>query len=403
MKVLYLDCSMGAAGDMMASALAHLLTQPDDIVDKINKLGIPGAKVTMEASEKSGISGMHMQVSIDGQIEHEQMHHTNSSIHPHKTHTHENAHEMHSHEAHPYTHTHSRLADLDRQIDMLAVSDSVKSQAKAIYKQIAKAEAKVHGKPIEEIHFHEVGTMDALCDIVAVCLLMEELNPDRVIASPICTGFGHVHCAHGMLPIPAPATAELLKGLPIYAGDIEGELCTPTGAALIHYFVDSFQQMPPMSVEKIGYGMGTKDFPKVNCIRALLGDMDDAPSDVVELSCNIDDMTGEEIAFATEKLMQGVALDVYTTAIGMKKSRPGILLQALCKPEDKEALVKDMFYYTSTIGIREYHCSRYVLNRSEQEIDTPFGRMRKKISAGYGITKEKIEAEDLKAAADKML
>ena len=265
----------------------------------------------------------------------------------------------------------------------------------AVFAEIAEAESRVHGVPVEQIHFHEVGSMDAIVDITAVCLLLQELKADRVVASPIHVGSGSVRCAHGILPVPAPATAHILQDVPIYGGSIQGELCTPTGAALLKHFVEKFGDMPIMRVQQIGYGMGKKDFERANCVRVLLGETEENGDAIWELSCNIDDMTGEGIGFALERLMEQGALDVFTIPIGMKKSRPGTLITVICREQEKERFVKELFRYTTTLGIREKRCERYTLERKIVTEETQYGPMRKKVSSGYGITREKWEYEDL--------
>ena len=270
----------------------------------------------------------------------------------------------------------------------------------AVYRLIADAESKAHGKSVSEIHFHEVGTMDAIADITAVCLLMHRLAPDEIIVSPVHVGSGQVHCAHGILPVPAPATATILQDVPIYGGSIQGELCTPTGAALLKHFADSFGGMPVMRTSAIGYGMGKKDFPAANCVRALLGERSAASDDVIELCCNIDDMTGEAIGYAFDKLFAAGALDVYTIPIGMKKSRPGHLLHVICREADKDALVRALFAHTTTIGIRENRFHRYTLDRRIETIETADGPVRRKCSTGYGVSREKFEHDDLARIAD---
>lgn len=237
--------------------------------------------------------------------------------------------------------------------------------------------------------------MDAVADITAVCLLMNKIAPDQVIVSPVHVGSGHVHCAHGILPVPAPATAYILNGVPMYGGAVKGELCTPTGAALLKHFATRFGDMPVMRTEAIGYGMGKKDFEQANCIRAMLGETEDAGDSVLQLECNVDDMTAEELGFAMERILEAGALEVYTVAAGMKKSRPGTLLSVLCHEAEKEKLVRVIFQNTTTIGVREHACSRYTLKRSFETVQTPYGEVQKKISSGYGVTREKYEYEDL--------
>jgi uncharacterized protein (TIGR00299 family) protein len=240
-------------------------------------------------------------------------------------------------------------------------------------------------------------------DITAVCLLMEAISPDRTVSSAVHTGSGKVRCAHGILPVPAPATAFILRGIPAYSTEIEGELCTPTGAALLKYFVDDFGPMPAMAAENIGYGMGYKDFPVANCLRATLGESFDIEQKtggeltdrVIGLSCNLDDMTAEEIGFAMERLLEMGAKEVYTLPVLMKKSRPGTLLEVLCSEQDKDAMVRAIFRHTTTIGIRETCYDRYILKRTEERKETPFGTLRCKTSEGYGVTRTKPEYDDI--------
>ena len=281
----------------------------------------------------------------------------------------------------------------------LALPESVKADVLSVYQKIAEAESKVHGKPVAEVHFHEVGAMDAVADIAAVCLLMHEIAPDEVVVSPIRVGSGQVRCAHGILPVPAPATELILRGCPIYAGNIQGELCTPTGAALLTRFADRFGPMPLMRTKTAGYGMGTKDLPAANCLRAFLGDSEGQTDAVLELSCNVDDMTGEAVGFAMERLLEAGARDVYTIPIGMKKNRPGLLLRVMCLPEDREKMLKLLFRHTTTLGVRESVMKRFVMDRREEVLDTPYGKVRRKISSGCGTVRTKFEYEDLKRIA----
>ena len=366
MKTLYLDCGMGAAGDMLTAALLELLPDKAGFVEELNALGIPGVQFTAEKCEKCGITGTHMKVTVRGEEE-ESGHH----------------------------HHHGSLGDIRSIVSGLPIPTMVKLDILSVYEEIAQAESHVHGVPMEHIHFHEMGTMDAIADVTAVCLLLHRLAPDKIISSPVHVGSGQVRCAHGILPVPAPATAYLLRGIPIYSGEIMGELCTPTGAALVKHFATEFGDMPVMKVHAIGYGMGRKDFPRANCVRAMLGDTEDAGDQIVELRCNVDDMTGEAIGFALEQLMTGGALDAFTVPIGMKKSRPGVLITVLCREEQKEAMVRLMLKHTTTLGIREFPCLRYTLSRTTETPDTPYGVVRKKVSFGYGVRREKFEYDDL--------
>ena len=392
---------MGAAGDMLAAALFELLDDKEAFLRTINSAGIPGVSVSVESSVKCGIVGTHFTVSIDGVEEdechgHEHHHeHTHEHEHCHEhEHEHAHGHDEHEHEHH-HTHTHRSMEEIEGIVSSLVLPEAVKTQIIDVYGLIAEAESAAHGRPVSEIHFHEVGTMDALADISSVCLLMDMLKADRVLASPIHVGSGHVHCAHGILPVPAPATAYILKGVPIYGGKINGELCTPTGAALLRKYVSSFGEMPAMTVGRIGYGMGKKDFEAANCVRALLGETADGRDSIVELSCNLDDMTPERIGFAMDVLFSEGALEAYTIPIGMKKSRPGVMLCVICREEEREKMVGLVFRHTTTLGIRENRSRRYTLQRRIEEIETSCGTVRVKLSSGYGVEKRKIEYDDL--------
>ena len=395
MKTLYLDCGMGAAGDMLTAALLELLPDAEGFMAQLNALEIPGVTMQKEKVSKCGIGGTHITVKVHGMEEDESMHEhaeEHSHVSGHEHHHHDSGHE-HEH------HHHSGMHEIEHIVHHLPVSDKVKADILAVYSLIAEAESHAHGVPVTEIHFHEVGTMDAVADVTAVCLLMEKIGPGQVIASPVHVGSGQVRCAHGILPVPAPATAYILRDVPIYGGEIRGELCTPTGAALLKHFVTRFGSMPVMKTTAIGYGMGKKDFPAANCVRALLGETESAGDYITELNCNVDDMTGEALGFAMEELFAAGALDVYTVPIGMKKSRPGTLLCVMCRAEDKEKMVQLLFRHTTTIGIRENVYRRYTLERAMETVQTPYGDIRRKTSTGYGVTRQKYEYEDLARAA----
>ncbi len=391
MKILYLDLSMGAAGDMLTAALYDLLDdkRKKEFLDRINSLGIQGVKVSATKCEKCGITGTHMEVLIDGVSEHE---HDHEHEHEHEHH-HEHEHE-HEHEHH-HEHHHSDMNNIRQMVSSMPVSDKVASDIVKVYDLIAEAEAAVHGKNVDMIHFHEVGDKDAIADVAAVCILMEMHSFDKIYASAVCTGFGKVKCAHGILPVPAPATAHLLRNIPIYAGSIEAELCTPTGAALVRYFTDEFKVMPQLCVSNIGYGMGTKDFEAANCIRAYMASGPDSRDEITELSCNVDDMTGEAVGYATEVFMREGAVDVYTVQIGMKKGRPGIMINVLCHPDDERKFAELMFRHTSTLGIRVRRFDRYVMDRQTLTEDSAFGDVRIKRSEGFGTSRRKYEYEDI--------
>lgn len=467
MKTLYIECAMGAAGDMLTAALLELMPDKEAALAKLNAMGIPGVVFEAEPSAKCGITGTHMRVLIHGEEEgavpcghthehedHHEHNHAHEHYHEHDHHVHTHAHvqedaychdsdahdHAHHHEHDAHHHAHHGMAEIRSLIAELAVSETVKEKALAVYQSIAAAESKVHGAEVDQIHFHEVGSMDAVADVTAVCLLMELLAPEQVIGSPIHVGSGTVLCAHGRLPVPAPATALILEGIPIYGGSVQGELCTPTGAALLKTFADSFGSMPPMTVAKTGYGMGTKNFAQANCLRAMLGESftmngtgskmqtaQDAEGEntgnrgaagkdtetehpaaretaregrITEICCNLDDMTGEDIAFAAERILQAGALDVFTESICMKKGRPAVKLTVLARPEDEERLTGEIFRHTSTIGVRMHTDRRYELARRSEQRETPLGTIEVKISEGFGVRKEKIEFASLKEIAE---
>lgn len=376
MKILYLDCGMGAAGDMLSAALLALLPDPDAFVESFNALGLPGVTAARETATRCGVQGTRFHVRIDGTEEDE-----------------------HSHDRGGERHHHHGLRDIEQIVARLALEQAVKDDVLAVYGLLAEAESRVHGVPVTDIHFHEVGTLDAVADIAAACLLFRRLAPDEVVASPVCVGGGTVRCAHGVLPVPAPATAELLRGVPIYGGSIQSELCTPTGAALLRRFVTRYGELPPMRTLAVGSGMGKKEFERANCLRAFLGETGYGRGGAALLNCNVDDMTGEELGYAMERLYDAGALEVFTVPAGMKKSRPGTLLEVLCREEDTGTLVEALFRHTTTLGVRETPVRRYVLERRIVEVDTPYGTVRRKDSAGYGAEKRKYEFDDLARVA----
>lgn len=378
MKILYIECSMGVAGDMLMGALYELLNDEDrkKFTDKMNSLGIEGLHVEAVPSVKCGINGTHMNVTIDG---HE---------------------ELESHHSEHHHHHGASMHDIRHVIDAAGISENIKKNAVEVYECIAQAESRVHGKSADEIHFHEVGSKDAMADVIGCCMLIDIIGADRIVVSPVTTGFGNVRCAHGILPVPAPATALILNDVPLRAGSIEGELCTPTGAALVKHYADEFGNMPQMTVSRIGYGMGTKDFAAANCVRVFVGiQATRTAKTIVQLCCNIDDMTAEELGYAVELLMDEGALDVYTTAIGMKKSRPGTLLTVMCREEDRERIAGLIFRNTTTLGMRVYHCERMILERSEKTLHTEFGDVRCKEASGYGVVRSKLEYDDVRRLA----
>ncbi len=374
MRTLYIDCSMGCAGDMLTATLLELHPDKDDFLRRMN--AALGGKAVLSASpdSKCGLRGTHVTVLINGDEEGEATRHH---------------------------HEHTSISEILSFIDSVPLEVKVREDAKKVYSLIAEAESRVHGHPIENVHFHEVGSLDALADVLSVCALMHELAPERILASEVNVGSGTVRCAHGILPVPAPATELILRGVPIYSGQIKSELCTPTGAALLKFFVLEFGAMPTMQIENAGCGTGKKDFECANVVRAFIGETTDEGDRIIELACNLDDMTPEELSFAMEELFTLGALDVYFTSIGMKKSRPGVKLTCMCRERQRKQMLECIFKHTTTLGVREYVCKRYELGRSEKAVRTQDGEVRVKISSGYGVVREKAEYEDLAALARK--
>jgi uncharacterized protein (TIGR00299 family) protein len=398
MKTLYIDCGMGAAGDMLSAALLELMPNPDGAVARLNALGIDGVAFVRERTSRCGIAATRLLVKVNGVEECAEEH-----VHEH-CHEHEHGH-CHCHGHHGHHHEHRSLGQMLQIVDGLALSANVKEDVKAVYRLIADAESRVHGKNVGEVHFHEVGAMDAVADISAACWLLSELAPDEVVASAVNVGGGTVRCAHGVLNVPAPATAALLEGVPMYSdGEVKCELCTPTGAALIRHFANRFGAMPVMRATGTGYGAGGREVAgRANLLRCTIGESaneDFGRDEVWELACNIDDMTGEDLSFAVERMMSAGALDVAMIPATMKKGRPGVVMTVLCREANHDAVLDALFRHTSTIGVREHLCGRYVLARREGAVSLADGkRVRVKTSEGRGVAREKFEHDDLAAVA----
>ena len=435
MKLLYFECNMGAAGDMLTASLYELMTdaQKQTFLETMNHLS---EEITVQAvpAATKDICGTRIRVLVNGQEEeirdvppHE--HEPGSADrhghghHEHGPHEHSHHHEHagshgsapeHEHEhpdRHAHAHHHTAPAQISAILSSFDVPENVRRHAQAVYDSLAAAEAQAHGMPVTDIHFHEVGSMDAVADVTGVCLALEILKPDRILCSPVHVGSGEVHCAHGILPVPAPATAYLLRGVPTYGGQIRGELCTPTGAALLSHFAEDFGPMPVMKTENIGYGIGKKEFPAANCVRAFLGvgmqesghgnAMPQADAEggllqdeIAELCCYIDDMTAEELAFAAQRLMENGALDTAAAPVTMKKGRAAVELTVLCRTTDEQRMAQAVLRETTTQGLRVRHCRRYLLSPSVREAETSYGSVRIKHAQGADILHEKPEYED---------
>ncbi len=365
---------------MILGALTDLLKDPSDFKKMIESAGIPGISVSVEQGDVFGISGTKVHISINGVEE---------------GHEHEHGH-GHAHHHHHEHHTLSNVTDIIRSLN---VSEQVKQDACEIYGTIAEAESEAHGVPVDLVHFHEVGALDAVADIVGACMLIERLAPEQILASPVRVGYGQVKCAHGVLPVPAPATASIIKGIPVYAGDEEGEFCTPTGAAILKHFVKKFGQMPTMLYDELGIGLGSKVFRTANMLRAFVGDTGNSLPSIKEIKCNIDDMTSEDIGNIIELLLTKGALDAFIAPCVMKKGRPGFELTCLSRPEDAEELSILILAHTSTIGVRVHDCERYAMSSRFEKCTTEYGEIRIKVSEGFGLRKWKPEYEDVNRAA----
>lgn len=435
MKTLYIECAMGAAGDMLTAALLDLLSPEEQqaFLEQMNRL-LPGVQMQVHPAQKCGVQGLHVHVLVNGEEEHSHDHgpvhpevHPAPAVHEHPhehdhdhehhhehehshTHEHEHPHDhVHEHD-HPHEHEHGHghhhhatMAWVEHTIQETSLPPEVKEQALEVYRTIAQAESAAHGCPVDQVHFHEVGALDAVADVTAVCLLLHILAPEKIVASPVHLGSGQVRCAHGILPVPAPATAYILQGVPAYTGTIRGELCTPTGAALLKTFAQSFGPMPVMVTEKVGIGVGSKDFEAANVLRVFWGtdaEQEQTKKDqIVELRCNLDDMTGEAIGYVCELLLEAGALDVYTVPIQMKKSRPAVLLCCLCHPSEQDKLTQLMLRHTTTWGVRASVMDRSVLTTRMVPVKTKYGVVRVKQGTGYGVKKCKVEYGDMAAAA----
>jgi hypothetical protein len=382
MKRLHIDCSMGAAGDMLAAALLELHPDPDGVLSRLNGAGLPGVAFRRERAVRGGIAGTRLVVEVGRHVEGDGEH----------------------------GHGHGGGRNLEGILAMvgsLALPEGVRAAAGEVYRTIAEAESRVHGRPVGEVHFHELGALDAVADIAAVCLLMGELAPGEVSATPVNVGGGTVKTAHGVLPVPAPATAILLEGLPSHGdSELARELCTPTGAALLRRFVGRWGAMPPMTVSGVGHGAGTGDFPgRANLVRCTMGEAagngeEIGGDEVLELVCNLDDMTGEELAFAMERLFEAGALDVAIQPAIMKKGRPGHVLTALCASSCRQTVLSAMFRHTTTLGVRARTCRRWTLERRDDPVVFPDGMaIRRKIAEAPGLRRAKYEHDDLAALA----
>lgn len=377
MKLLYLDCQSGISGDMTLAALVDAGADIDYIRKHLMKLPIDSFTLNVKDVDKKGISSKMLDLHFQDLDAH---HHDHHHHHPHR-----------------------KASVILQMIEESTLPFRVKKRSKAVFEAIAEAEGKIHGMDPKDVHFHEVGAMDSIIDVIGVCLALESLNIERIISSPVPTGYGKINIAHGLYPIPAPATAELLKGVPLADFHVKGELTTPTGAGFVKALADEYGHMPPLAIESIGYGAGKKDFSHPNVLRVLIfQQMETLRREMIAvLECQLDDFTGEALGFTMERVLAEGALDVYFTPVSMKKSRPGTLITVLVKPEKAFVLEELLLRETSTFGVRKSEWSRRILSRDLKKVDTPFGVMTVKIGRLEGkVIKIYPEYEDVKKAAN---
>lgn len=388
MKTLYLDCFAGASGDMFIGALLDCGLDFELLKRELAKLGVDQYELSLTRVDRSGISAAKFDVHLHGE-------------------SHSHSHEHDHHHAHEHRHSHRPLSEIRRLIAASALSEQVRARAQAIFERIGEAEAKIHGIPVEQVYFHEVGAIDSIVDIVGACIGLEALQIERIISSPLHVGSGTFNCAHGTCPVPGPATAELLKGVPVYAGEIKGELVTPTGAAIISTLAVGYGPLPLMRVEKVGYGAGTRKYPHFpNVLRAVIGELetaDETPTTVTVIEANIDDLNAQIFGHLMELALAAGALDIFYTPVQMKKNRPGVLLTLLCAPSDRMRMTELIFRETTTLGVRWRDERREILRREHFTVETEYGQIRIKLGrANDGrILNSAPEFDDCRVAAEK--
>lgn len=385
----HLDCSSGLAGDMFLGACLDLGMPLDVIADTVARLHLPGVSVESRKALRGGFTGTRFRVLQDGRPiegpdpdeahDHGQSHgHDHGHDHGH-SHGHDHSHDHGHHHHHHHHHGHSRnLPEIQRLIRESHLAPAVQERALRLFQRLGEAEAKAHGMPIEQVHFHEVGAVDSIVDLVGAAAAIEYLAPERITAGAVNVGSGRVKTAHGELPVPAPATAELLRGIPIYGGP-GGELTTPTGAVLLAELVEEFVDFPALTLEGIGYGLGRKDLKhQPNAVRLLRGHGAARRAEVLVVECEVDDLPAEGFGFLMERLLEAGALDLYFTPIQMKKNRPATLITLLCRRPQLEALAGHLLMESGSLGCRYYSASRFEAERETIEVTTAFGNVQVK-------------------------
>lgn len=392
MKALYFDCSSGISGNMTLGALLEIVGDDNYLIDELKKLNVDGYKIEISKKVRNGITGKYVDVILDDDHQH---HHE----HEHDSHHHEDEHN-HTHDGHHH-HEHRNLDDVNKIIDESSLNNDVKDLAKRIFIRVAKAESKVHNKPLDQVHFHEVGAIDSIVDIVGTAILINKINPDKIISSIVNDGYGFIECAHGTMSVPVPATSEIFaaSNVKFRQIDIDTELVTPTGAAIIAELATEFTTLPAMVTEKIGWGAGSKEIKIPNILKVYLGEMEEQNENFVVMETNIDDCGGELFGYTQELLFKNGALDVFFTPIYMKKNRPGYRMSVACKREDMFKLQNIIFRETTTIGIRYRFEYRTELEREMIEIDTKYGKIKAKKVNNNGEEHIYPEYESIKKLA----
>ncbi len=429
-KILYLECFSGISGDMTVGALLDLGADPEVLKKSLESLNVEGYEIRIGRTSKCGIDACDFDVIIPEQPEYDEGHmhhhdHDHDHDHDHEhhhdhdhdhdhDHEHEHDHEHHhdhvhhhdhdhGHE-HGHHHVHRNIHDVYAIIDRLD-NENVKAMAKKMFMIVAEAESAAHGKPIEEVHFHEVGAIDSIVDIISTAVCVDDLGVDEIVVSELYEGSGHVHCAHGMMPVPVPATANIAaaNNLTLKITDAKGEMVTPTGAAIAAALRTSDQLPAHYKIRKIGLGAGKKDFPKANVLRAMLIEAEDDSAsceDIWKLECNLDDCTGEMLGYCMEKLFAAGARDVFYSPIYMKKNRPAYMLNVICDKTAIEELENVIFSETTTIGIRRYPVVRSVMSRRPAKVQTPYGEVTLKICERGGEVYRYPEYDSVKAVCE---
>jgi uncharacterized protein (TIGR00299 family) protein len=390
MTVLYYDCFSGISGDMNLGALIDLGVDPDYLKSELSKLGLKGYNLEWATDSRKGITGTRAIVMINEEqgknLKHRK--HNDSENHQHSLGNHHHS-------------SHRNMADIRKIIDNSSLNENIKHKSLEIFLKVAEAEAKVHGTSVDEIHFHEVGAIDSIVDIVGAAICIDYLKPDRIFSSSVELGGGFVECAHGTLPVPAPATTEILKDIPVKYGAVQSETTTPTGAAILASFVNEFTDKLHFRIHKTGYGIGTKDFEIPNVLRIHLGELEDRSGSGIEIhtasliECNIDDMNPEMFGYVMDQLFEQGADDVFITPIIMKKARPASKLSVLCNPANEDSITEILLTHTTSLGVRKHTVEKTLLKREYQKLQTKYGPVTVKTAIYNGKRlKSKPEYED---------